>query len=318
MKNKKVYVVVILVMSLILLSQYGFTNNTLFLQNNLTDTRIQNNNIVYLLEKSDYADQQNINKLIVDDTNNLFLVANSDNVGKAVTKVKIIIQDNKGKNIKNAKMELYQGNSAHPLEEWTMDQDIKFVTLQPGTYTLKEKEAPDGYHKANDVLFQIDKDGTILINNKKVEQIVIKNRLNKYPYVVNYLEKGTNEAIHEIKIVNNVEYNTVIDLTKEIINIDNYKYYSCDKNELVITSDTNTINLYYVKENYDENEIKKNETKPIESESKDETEKKTEKKKDTNLFLLLFFITFIFIIILEVFLNFLRKKKKKKVLIPDE
>ena len=64
-------------------------------------------------------------------------------------------------------------------------------------------------------------------------------------YTVNYLEKDTNKVLNNSKEVNNVEFETVINASDEIITINGYKFVSADKNTIVIDTENNEINLYY-------------------------------------------------------------------------
>ena len=64
-------------------------------------------------------------------------------------------------------------------------------------------------------------------------------------YTVNYLEKDTNKVLNESKEVKNVEFETVINASDEIITINGYKFVSADKNTIVIDTENNEINLYY-------------------------------------------------------------------------
>ena len=64
-------------------------------------------------------------------------------------------------------------------------------------------------------------------------------------YTVNYLEKDTNKVLNQSKEVNNVEFETVINASNEIITINGYKFVSADKNTIVIDTENNEINLYY-------------------------------------------------------------------------
>ena len=81
------------------------------------------------------------------------------------------------------------------------------------------------------------------------EQIVVTYyyRLKKYPYTVNYLEKGTNKILHEAKAGAEQEWGTVIYTTDEVIDINGYGYDSADKNSLSIAVTGNVINIYYAK-----------------------------------------------------------------------
>ena len=81
------------------------------------------------------------------------------------------------------------------------------------------------------------------------EQIVVTYyyRLKKYPYTVNYLEKGTNKVLHDAKTVENITYGTVINTKDEVIDINGYGYDSADKDSLSIAVSGNVINIYYIK-----------------------------------------------------------------------
>ena len=81
------------------------------------------------------------------------------------------------------------------------------------------------------------------------EQIVVTYyyRLKKYPYTVNYLEKGTNKVLHDAKTVENITYGTVINTKDEVIDINGYGYDSADKDSLSIAVSGNVINIYYTK-----------------------------------------------------------------------
>ena len=66
-------------------------------------------------------------------------------------------------------------------------------------------------------------------------------------YTVNYLEKDTNKVLNQSKVVNNVEFETVINGRNEVITIDGYVFNSVNPEELTITTDSNVINIYYTK-----------------------------------------------------------------------
>ena len=67
-------------------------------------------------------------------------------------------------------------------------------------------------------------------------------------YTVNYLERGTNNPVHDPKTVNNQTFGTVINSTNEVIDINSYAFDGVDKNNLTISTEDNIINIYYVKE----------------------------------------------------------------------
>ena len=64
-------------------------------------------------------------------------------------------------------------------------------------------------------------------------------------YTVNYLEKGTTNAVSPAKTVGKQTFETVIKSSDEIITVDGYKYDSADKTTLTIGTGSNVINLYY-------------------------------------------------------------------------
>ena len=73
---------------------------------------------------------------------------------------------------------------------------------------------------------------------------------NDLSYKVNYLEKGTNKAIHEQKVQDGMTFEAVVTSADEVIEIDGYNYDSVDKDTLTIkTGDDNVINIYYTKRN---------------------------------------------------------------------
>ena len=79
-------------------------------------------------------------------------------------------------------------------------------------------------------------------------------------YTVNYLEKGTTNAVSPAKTVGKQTFATVIKSSDEIITIDGYKYDSADKTTLTIGTGSNVINLYYTKRtdlNYKVNYLEK-------------------------------------------------------------
>ena len=67
-------------------------------------------------------------------------------------------------------------------------------------------------------------------------------------YTVKYLEKGTNNELHEQKNVDNQTYGNVINSSNEVINIDSYKYVDTNRDSITISTSDNTIILYYEKD----------------------------------------------------------------------
>ena len=66
-------------------------------------------------------------------------------------------------------------------------------------------------------------------------------------YTVNYLEKGTTNAVSPAKTVGKQTFETVIKSSDEIITVDGYKYDSASATSITIGTGSNVINLYYTK-----------------------------------------------------------------------
>ncbi len=126
------------------------------------------------------------------------------------------------------------------LEEGTDKKlaDSKTVTNQ--TFKDKVTESPidiDGYEK-------LDSDKTIEITTgNNVINFYYKKRSN-LSYVVNYLEKGTNEKLADSKTVTNQTFMDKV--TESPIDIDGYEKLDSDKT-IEITTGNNVINFYYKK-----------------------------------------------------------------------
>ena len=88
-------------------------------------------------------------------------------------------------------------------------------------------------------------------NNKNVLILYYVKKNDEANYTVNYLDKDTNKVIHEQKVAEKVKIDDVINAKDEVIEINNYKYDSSDKEKITIVEDNekNVINLYYTKKN---------------------------------------------------------------------
>ena len=99
----------------------------------------------------------------------------------------------------------------------------------------------DGYNYDS-----VDKDKLIIGTGENVINIYYTKR-NDLSYKVNYLEKDTNKVLHEPKITENMTFESVVNSSNEVIDIDGYNYNSVDKDSLTITTGENVINVYYTK-----------------------------------------------------------------------
>ena len=118
----------------------------------------------------------------------------------------------------------------------------------------------DGYNYDS-----VDKDKLIIGTGENVINIYYTKR-NDLSYKVNYLEKDTNKVLHEPKITENMTFESVVNSSNEVINIDGYNYDSVDKETLTITTGENVINIYYTKRSdlrYTVNYLEKNTNKVL-------------------------------------------------------
>ena len=105
----------------------------------------------------------------------------------------------------------------------------------------------DGYNKVNPT------SADITITTGKNEYTFYYTKRNDLSYTVNYLEKGTNNVLHEAKTVGDQTFGTVVtaSVTNDAIEkpeaIDGYNCVEVDKETLTIGTSTNEINFYYTK-----------------------------------------------------------------------
>ena len=99
----------------------------------------------------------------------------------------------------------------------------------------------DGYNKVNPT------NANITITTGTNEHTFYYTKRTDLSYTVNYLEKDTNNVLHEAKTVENQIFGTIITSSDEVITIDGYNYDSVDKTTLTIGTSENVINIYYTK-----------------------------------------------------------------------
>ena len=120
--------------------------------------------------------------------------------------------------------------------------DAKVVDGQIYGNTVTENAIDiDGYNKVNPT------SGNITITTGTNEYTFYYTKRNDLSYIVNYLEKDSNEVLHEAKTVGNQTFGKVIKSLDEVISIDGYNYDSADKETLTIGTSANVINIYYTK-----------------------------------------------------------------------
>ena len=94
------------------------------------------------------------------------------------------------KEVPGATLVIKQGNT--PIKKWVSETTSEIIYLAPGTYTLEEISAPDGYKLSTEkITFKVNSDNTITINDKKVDKVLMKNE----PYYVNISKLGIDNKI---------------------------------------------------------------------------------------------------------------------------
>ena len=115
------------------------------------------------------------------------------------------------------------------------------MTFGATVTSSKEVISIDGYNYSS-----VDKETLTITTGENIINIYYTKR-NNLSYTVNYLEKGTNKKLIDSKQVNNVVFETVIKTADEKEKIYGYDYDSADKDQLIIGTGENVINLYYIK-----------------------------------------------------------------------
>lgn len=160
------------------------------------------------------------------------------------TFVEIEKKDGKDNILKGAVLELYNSNK-ELVESWTSTEERHKIFLNPGRYVVKEKEAPKGYEKAEEIEFYVDINDKIRVEGKEVEKIELIDRIKKYKYTVNHYDKITKELLETQ--TKEAEYGSEIKAEEEKKNIEKYVYVESDKEKIKIEETNNEINLYYEK-----------------------------------------------------------------------
>lgn len=117
-------------------------------------------------------------------------VSNSISLNVSLKDVVISKQDITGsKEIEGATLVVKRNNVPVATWTWTSTSTPKTLSLAPGTYTLEETIAPKGYIKSTSkITFVLKEDGTITVDDKKVDSVVMKNE----PIVVYISKKSIN------------------------------------------------------------------------------------------------------------------------------
>ena len=77
-----------------------------------------------------------------------------------------------GTEIAGAKLRVTDESGA-AVQEWTSAAAEHSFTVKPGTYVLHEDAAPNGYKVANDITFTVSVDGTVTVDGKTVDKVIM-------------------------------------------------------------------------------------------------------------------------------------------------
>ena len=80
-----------------------------------------------------------------------------------------------GSELEGADLELTDGTGAL-VDKWTSTTTARTFELKPGTYKFHEVSAPSGYLVADDITFTVAIDGTITVDGKTVDKVVMIDR----------------------------------------------------------------------------------------------------------------------------------------------
>ncbi|MBO4538621.1 MAG: hypothetical protein J5694_07165, partial [Erysipelotrichaceae bacterium] len=83
--------------------------------------------------------------------------------------------DDKGEFLPGAEFEILGANGTVVATFTSLEDDMVWVELAAGTYTVHETKVPEGYLPVDDITFTIDSDGNILIDDEKVNFVEIIN-----------------------------------------------------------------------------------------------------------------------------------------------
>ena len=123
--------------------------------------------------------------------------------------VEIAKQDENGKNVEGATLQLYYGEEL--LDEWKTEGEAEKKFLMTGEYTLKEKETPTGYKTADEIAFWVDIKDKLLQDGNQVEKIVMKDERKETKVVVHHCIINSDGTKTTTKVPSNEEGKVIED-----------------------------------------------------------------------------------------------------------
>ena len=113
--------------------------------------------------------------------------------------VEISKTDVGGKELAGAQLSVVDTNGI-TIDSWTSSAKIHKVTVKPGTYTLHEDLSPVGYKIAKDITFDVDIEGKVTVNGKKVDQVVMVDEDQTYDIAISKQDITNNKELPGAKL----------------------------------------------------------------------------------------------------------------------
>ena len=104
-----------------------------------------------------------------------------------------------GKELAGAQLSVVDTNGI-TIDSWTSSAKIHKVTVKPGTYTLHEDLSPVGYKIVKDITFDVDIEGKVTVNGKKVDQVVMVDEDQTYDIAISKQDITNNKELPGAKL----------------------------------------------------------------------------------------------------------------------